>query len=49
MRDMYFKYIGVIMLSSVYKVLKSDSEFLTAVLKQSQVDIFERRGDLLVV
>ncbi|KAA1180713.1 hypothetical protein [Paenibacillus sp. B2(2019)] len=34
------------MLSSVYKILKSDSEFLTAALSQSQVDILERRGDL---
>ncbi|WP_179088365.1 hypothetical protein [Paenibacillus odorifer] len=34
------------MLSNIYKVLKTDSEFLTAALKQSQVDIIERRGDL---
>ncbi|WP_340398037.1 hypothetical protein NST50_14270 [Paenibacillus sp. FSL E2-0202] len=36
----------MIMLSNIYKVLKTDSEFLTAALKQSQVDILERRGDL---
>lgn len=34
------------MLSNIYKVLKTDSEFLTAALKQSKVDILERRGDL---
>lgn len=34
------------MLSNVYKVLKTDSEFLTAALKQYEVDILERRGDL---
>lgn len=34
------------MLSNVYKVLKTDVEFLTAALSQSQVDILERRGDL---
>jgi hypothetical protein len=34
-------------LSNVYKVLKSDAEFLTAALSQSQVDILERRGDLV--
>lgn len=34
------------MLSNVYKVLKTDAEFLTAALSQSQVDILERRGDL---
>jgi hypothetical protein len=33
-------------LSNIYKVLKTDSEFLTAALSQSQVDIIERRGDL---
>ncbi|WP_339246942.1 hypothetical protein NST58_06775 [Paenibacillus sp. FSL R10-2796] len=36
----------MILLSNVYKVLKTDSEFLTAALKQSKVDILERRGDL---
>lgn len=34
------------MLSNIYKILKSDSEFLTAALSQSQIDILERRGDL---
>jgi hypothetical protein len=34
------------MLSNIYKVLKTDSEFLTAALSQSQVDILERRDDL---
>lgn len=34
------------MLSNIYKVLKTDSEFLTAALSQSQIGIFERRGDL---
>ncbi|MEK5400195.1 hypothetical protein [Paenibacillus sp. FSL K6-2859] len=33
-------------MSNVYKVLKTDAEFLTAALKQSQVDILERHGDL---
>ncbi|WP_342479506.1 hypothetical protein [Paenibacillus sp. FSL F4-0097] len=33
-------------MSNVYKVLKTDSEFLTAALRQSQVDILERHGDL---
>jgi hypothetical protein len=36
----------VIVLSEIYKVLKTDSEFLTAALSQSQVDILERCGDL---
>jgi hypothetical protein len=36
----------VIVLSNVYKVLQTDSDFLTAALKQSEVDILERRGDL---
>lgn len=36
----------MIILSNVYKVLKTDAEFLTAALSQSQVDILERRGDL---
>ncbi|WP_339320719.1 hypothetical protein [Paenibacillus sp. FSL R10-2734] len=36
----------MIVLSNVYKVIKSDSEFLTAALSQSEVDILERRGDL---
>lgn len=43
---MYLIFLGVIILSNVYKVLKTDSEFLTAILSQSQVDILERRGDL---
>ncbi|MHA0856621.1 hypothetical protein [Paenibacillus sp. CMAA1364] len=34
-------------MSNVYKVLKTDSEFLTAALSQSQVSIIERRGDLV--
>jgi hypothetical protein len=34
------------MLSNIYKVLKRDSEFLTAALTQSQLDIVERRGAL---
>lgn len=36
------------MLSNVYKVLQTDSDFLTAALtqSQSQLDIVERRGDL---
>lgn len=33
-------------MSNIYKVLKTDSDFLTAALKQSEVDILERRGDL---
>ncbi|MEK5416379.1 hypothetical protein [Paenibacillus sp. FSL L8-0708] len=33
-------------MSNIYKVLKTDSEFLTAALKQSEVDILERHGDL---
>lgn len=33
-------------MSNIYKVLKTDSEFLTAALSKSQVDILERRGDL---
>ncbi|MEK3865793.1 hypothetical protein MHH60_20185 [Paenibacillus sp. FSL H7-0716] len=33
-------------MSNVYKVLKTDAEFLSAALKQSQVDILERCGDL---
>lgn len=33
-------------MSNIYKVLNTDSEFLTAALKQAQVDILERRGDL---
>jgi hypothetical protein len=37
---------GVIELSNVYKVLKTDSDFLTVALAQSQVDIIERHGDL---
>jgi hypothetical protein len=36
----------VSVLSNIYKVLKTDSDFLTAALKQSKVDILERRGDL---
>ncbi|SEU32864.1 hypothetical protein [Paenibacillus sp. NFR01] len=31
---------------SVYKVLKTDDEFLTAAMSQKRVTIFERRGDL---
>lgn len=34
-------------MSNVYKVLKTDAEFLAAALSQSQVDILERRGDLV--
>jgi hypothetical protein len=33
-------------LSNVYKVLQTDSDFLTAALSQSQVEILERRGDM---
>jgi hypothetical protein len=36
----------VIQLSNIYKVLNTDSEFLTAALSQSQVEILEQRGDL---
>lgn len=35
------------MLSNVYKVLRTDSEFLTAALAQSKVAIIERSGDLV--
>lgn len=31
---------------SIYKVLKTDTEFLAAALSQARVTIFERRGDL---
>ncbi|OMD85636.1 hypothetical protein BSK49_19155 [Paenibacillus odorifer] len=34
-------------MSPSYKVLESDAEFLTIALKQSQVDIIERRGKLV--
>lgn len=33
-------------MSNIYKVLKTDAEFLTAAMSQSQVDIIERRGEL---
>ncbi|CAH1058833.1 hypothetical protein [Paenibacillus pseudetheri] len=33
-------------MSNVYKVIQTDSEFLTAALSQSQVEILELRGDL---
>lgn len=33
-------------MSNVYKVLKTDVEFLTTALAQSKVAIVERRGDL---
>ncbi|MEK5277787.1 MULTISPECIES: hypothetical protein [Paenibacillus] len=33
-------------MSNIYKVLKTDAEFLTAAMSQSQVDILECRGDL---
>ncbi|WP_248549360.1 hypothetical protein [Paenibacillus odorifer] len=32
-------------MSNIYKVLKTDSEFLMAALSQSQIDILERHGD----
>lgn len=34
------------MLSEIYKVLKTDTEFLTTAFSQSQMDILEHRGDL---
>lgn len=41
-----FWYIGGIVLSNAYKVLKTDAEFLTAALLQYPVSIVERRGKL---
>jgi len=43
---LYLIFLEVIMLSNIYKVLKTDTEFLTTAFSQSQMDILERRGDL---
>lgn len=33
-------------MNNTYKVLKTDTDFLTAALRQARVAIVERRGDL---